>query len=140
MLAVTLAGHATEQLIFGDITTGAANDLEHATNLARKMVTEYGMSDKLGPRTFGRREEMVFLGKEITEQRNYSEKIAQEIDEEVHALIQCAHSVAREILTQSKAKLIQIAKRLLVEETLEEEELEKLFNEPPPLEEAASAS
>jgi len=94
------------------------------------MVTEYGMSDKLGPRTFGHKEQLVFLGKEITEQRNYGEKVAQEIDEEVYVLVDQAYSVARGLLTHHKAKLIQIAERLLAEESIEGEELEKLFNEP----------
>ena len=132
MLAVTLAGRIAEQIIFGEVTTGAANDLEHATKLARRMVTSYGMSEKLGPRTFGRKEQLVFLGKEIAEQKDYSEKVAQEIDEEVHHLIHGAHHRAMEILTENKAKLVQIAERLVAEETIEGEELERLFNEPAP--------
>jgi cell division protease FtsH len=133
MLAVDLAGRAAEQLVFGEVTTGSGSDLEQATKLARKMVTEYGMSDKLGPRTFGHKEELIFLGKEITEQRNYGEKVAQEIDEEVYALIRQADATAREILTQHKAKLVQIAEYLVVEESVEGKELEKLFNELVPL-------
>ncbi len=129
-LAVDLAGRAAEELMFGEISTGSGSDLEQATILARKMVTEYGMSDKLGPRTFGHKEQLVFLGKEITEQRNYGEKVAQEIDEEVYVLVDQAYSVARGLLTHHKAKLIQIAERLLAEESIEGEELEKLFNEP----------
>ena len=91
------------------------------------MVTEYGMSDKLGPRTFGQRQELVFLGREISEQRDYSDKIAQEIDEEVHDIIQRAYDTAKKILTKNKAKLKQIAEELIAHEALEESALNKLF-------------
>ena len=131
-LAVSLAGRAAEEVAFGEVTTGAQNDLEQATNLARKMVTEYGMSAKLGPRTFGRREELVFLGREITEQRNYSEKIAEDIDEEVHILIQQAYETANKILSENKERLKHVAERLIVSETIEEKEFETLFIEPLP--------
>jgi cell division protease FtsH len=131
-LAVTLGGHIAEELAFGEMTTGSSNDLEQATKIARKMVTEYGMSDKLGPRTFGRKEELVFLGREISEQRDYSDKIAQEIDEEVESLILEARNTAKDILTQNRARLTYLAERLISEETLEEEELEKTFTKPLP--------
>ncbi|MBA7469394.1 ATP-dependent zinc metalloprotease FtsH [subsurface metagenome] len=132
MLATFLAGHTAEKLIFNEMTTGASNDIDEATKLARKMVTEYGMSDKLGPRTFGHKEEMVFLGREISEQRNYSEKVAKQIDEEIRTLIQHAHDLALKILTENKPKLIQIAEKLVAQETLESDDLEALFNEPAP--------
>jgi cell division protease FtsH len=138
-LSTMLAGHAAEDLIFGEMTTGSESDIEQATRVARKMVTEYGMSDRLGPRTFGRREELVFLGREISEQKDYSEKTAEEIDEEVQKLIQHAYEVAKEILTQNKAKLVQLAEALIANETIEGEELEELFNksvENKPVEEA----
>jgi len=131
-LATFLAGHTAEKLIFNESTTGGYDDIERATTLARKMVTEYGMSDKLGPRTFGHREELIFLGREITEQRNYSEKIAQEIDEEVHNIIQHAHGVAEKILTENKPKLIHVAETLIAKETLEGEELDSLLTQPVP--------
>jgi cell division protease FtsH len=131
-LAVSLAGRAAEEIIFGEVTTGAQNDLEQATGLARKMVTEFGMSDKLGPRTFGKREELVFLGREIHEQRNYSEKIAEEIDDEVKMLIEQAHETARTILTENKERLKLIAERLMVDETIEEATFEALLKEPLP--------
>jgi len=140
MLASLLAGHAAEELIFNEMTTGAADDIERATKLARKMVTEYGMSDKLGPRTFGQKEELVFLGREISEQRDYSDKVAEQIDEEVYSIIQHAHNVAKKILTENKAKLIQIAEKLVAQETLEGEELESLLKEPVPSAEAAATS
>jgi cell division protease FtsH len=131
-LAVSLAGRAAEEIVFGEVTTGAQNDLEQATSLARKMVTEFGMSQKLGPRTFGKREELVFLGREIHEQRNYSEKIAEEIDDEVKVLIQRAHETAIKILTENKDRLKLIAERLMVEETIEEAAFEALLKEPLP--------
>ncbi len=126
-LAVSLGGRVAEEISFGEITTGAQNDLAEATKLARRMVTEYGMSDKLGPRTFGRRQELVFLGREISEQRDYSDKTAQKIDEEVHDIIQRAYDTAKKILTKNKAKLKQIAEELIAHETLEEPALNKLF-------------
>ena len=131
MLATLLAGHTAEKLIFNEMSTGAADDIERATMIARKMTTDYGMSDKLGPRTFGHKEELVFLGREITEQRNYSEKIAQVIDEEVHNLIEHASQTATKILTENKKRLIKIAKELIVKETLESDELEAVLSESP---------
>jgi len=131
-LAVSLAGRAAEEIIFGEVTTGAQNDLEQSTGLARKMVTEYGMSDKLGPRTFGKREELVFLGREIHEQRNYSEKIAEEIDDEVKTFIQRAYDTAKKILNENKERLKLIAERLIAKETIEEMEFEELLKEPLP--------
>ncbi len=126
-LAGLLGGRAAEELIFDDVTTGASNDLERATRLARKMVTEYGMSEKLGPLTFGHKEELVFLGKEIGEQRNYSEEVAQAIDSEVRRLITDAHDTAMRILRENKDKLVKLAKQLIELETVEGSELEALF-------------
>ncbi len=126
-LAGLLGGRAAEELIFSDITTGASNDLERATRLARKMVTEYGMSDKLGPLTFGHKEELVFLGREIGEQRNYSEEVAKAIDDEVRRLITQAHETALRILRENKDKLINVARQLIETETLEGPELEALL-------------
>ena len=126
-LAGLLGGRAAEELIFEDITTGASSDLERATRLARKMVTEYGMSDKLGPLTFGHKEELVFLGKEIGEQRNYSEEVARSIDEEVRRLITEAHETALRVLRENKDKLVNLASKLIEVETLEGKELEALF-------------
>jgi cell division protease FtsH len=126
-LAVSLGGRVAEEITFGEMTTGAQNDLEQATKLARQMVTEYGMSEKLGPRTFGQRQELVFLGREISEQRDYSDKIAQEIDEEVHDIIQRAYITARKILTTNKEKLNQLAQELMTHETLDEPELNRIF-------------
>jgi len=138
-IATLLGGRAAEELQFGDITTGAQNDLDRATKLARKMVTEYGMSDKLGPRTFGQRQEMVFLGREISEQRDYSDRIAQDIDDEVHSRIQRAHASARKILEDNFAKLQQMADLLIQKETLVEEDLNVLFGSPAPAPTAAAS-
>jgi len=131
-LAVLLAGHVAEELVFSEKTTGPRSDIERVTKIARAMVTEYGMSDNLELRTFGHKEELVFLGREISEQRNYSERVALEIDREVRIIIQKAYDVAKGILVENKPKLLQIAQRLMVEETIEGDTLEKLFNEPVP--------
>ena len=135
MLATALGGRVSEELTFKEVTTGASNDLEHATRLARNMVTRYGMSDKLGPRTFGKREELVFLGREISEQRDYGERVAEEIDQEVHAIIEEAHTAATELLIAHRAKLVQLARHLITHETIEGDALQKLLeSESPPLE------
>ena len=127
-LATFLGGRVAEELTFNLVTTGASNDLEQATNLARTMVTRLGMSVRLGPRTFGKREELVFLGREISEQRDYSDEIARVIDEEVHNLIDTAYSTATELLTDNRPKLVQIADYLIEKETVEGKELDELFN------------
>ncbi|MDP2726593.1 MAG: AAA family ATPase, partial [Dehalococcoidia bacterium] len=139
-LAVSLGGLTAEELVFNERTTGAESDIEHGTKIARKMVMEFGMSDKLGPRAFGRKEELIFLGRELSEQRNYSEKVAEEIDDEIHTLIEDAHHVARDILESNRAKLVQIADRLVQEETLEGEALNELFDSPIPSEELSGVS
>ena len=133
-LAVFLGGRVAEEAVFDDITTGASNDLEQATRIARSMVTQYGMSESLGPLTFGENEELVFLGKEIGEQRNYSEEVAREIDEEVRSLVNEAYEHARGIITRYRDKLAAIAEKLEEEETLEAEEFEAFFADVPPLE------
>ncbi|MCS7283278.1 MAG: ATP-dependent zinc metalloprotease FtsH [Anaerolineae bacterium] len=121
-LAFALGGRAAEELVFGEVTTGAANDLEQVTELARAMVTRYGMSEKLGPMTFGQKEELVFLGKEIGEQRDYSEAVAQQIDEEVRRIIHTAYQRARKVLEEHREQLDAVAQRLLEVETIEAEE------------------
>ncbi len=132
-LSGLLGGRVAEEIAFGDVTTGASNDLERVTDLARAMVTRYGMSDKLGPRTFGNREELVFLGREISEQRNYGEQVAQEIDDEVKRIINLAYSKAREILSTYRDKLDALANRLIHEETIESTEFEAMFADLPKL-------
>jgi len=130
-IAGMLGGNAAEKLIFGDTTTGASNDIEKATNLARRMVTEFGMSDKLGPLALGKREEMIFLGREIGEQRNYSDEVAMQIDQEVRAIIDRGYARAMEVLTTYKDRLTTLADRLIAEETLESDAFEELFADLP---------
>ncbi len=127
-LAVMLAGHAAEKEIFGEVTTGAQSDLRRATKLARKLVTEFGMSEKLGPRTFGLKEELIFLGREISEQRDYSEKVAQTIDEEVSHFLNSAYKVAQKLIRDKSDKLELIAKTLVEKEVLEREEFDTLMS------------
>lgn len=128
-LASMLGGRVAEELVFNETWTGAHNDLERATSLARKMVTEYGMSETLGPVTFGRKDELVFLGREISEQRNYSEQIAQEIDREVRKIIGQAYERAQSLLTQHRSALTRVAERLVEVETLDRKEFEALVRE-----------
>ncbi len=131
-IAGLLGGNVAERLIFGDTTTGASNDIEKATDLARRMVTEFGMSDKLGPLSFGKRDELVFLGREIGEQRNYSDEIAKQIDEEVRAIIDKAYERATEVLTTHRDRLVALAEKLVAEETVDAETFETLFTDLPP--------
>ena len=125
-LAVMLGGYTVEKEVLGELTTGASNDLRQATRLARKLVTEYGMSS-LGPRTFGEREELIFLGREITEQRNYSESVAEAIDHEVASFLKRAQATAKRIIHDKKEQLEMIVEQLLKKETLEREEFEALL-------------
>jgi cell division protease FtsH len=126
-----LGGRAAEELVFDDITSGAANDLERVTKMARAMVTRLGMSDQLGPMVYGQKEELIFLGREISEQRDYSEAVAEQIDIEVRRLVDEAYLQAKAILTQYRDKLEKVAEHLLEAETLTREEFEKIF--PPPV-------
>ncbi len=130
-IAVSLGGHAAEQMVFGDLTTGPSNDLEKATKVAVSLVTRFGMSQKLGPRTFGETNDMIFLGKEIHEQRNYSEKTAQDIDAEVAHIIHEQYTRVNTLLKENRDKLNLIAKKLLEVETLEREEFEALLSGKP---------
>ncbi len=132
IMVVSLAGRAAEQVAFNELTTGAQNDLEKVTQIARRMITEFGMSQKLGPRTFGKREELVFLGKEIHEQQNYSDKIAEEIDAEVEQLVKDAYAKAVEIMIQNKDRLKFIADFLIEKETIDDTTFEDLLNKPIP--------
>ncbi|NPA07300.1 MAG: ATP-dependent zinc metalloprotease FtsH [Chloroflexi bacterium] len=125
-----LGGRAAEELVFDDVTTGAANDLEQVTRLARTMVMRFGMSEELGPMTFGRSEELIFLGREIAEQRDYSEAVAEKIDREVQRLVRSAYEKAKSILQQYRDVLDRVAEKLLEKETLTREEFEAIF--PPP--------
>jgi cell division protease FtsH len=127
-----MAGQIAESMVFDELSTGASNDIERATAIARRMVTEFGMSENLGPLAFGKKDELVFLGREISEQRNYSDEIAFQIDQEIRMLIDRAHERARTIVSEHFDKLEAIATMLIEKETIEHEELEELFDLPRP--------
>jgi len=126
-MAFALGGRAAEELVFNDVTSGASSDLERVTKLARSMVTRLGMSDELGPMVYGQKEELIFLGREISEQRDYSESVAEKIDAEVRGLVRDAYARATEILTEYRTSLDTIAQYLVEEETIDRETFEKIF-------------
>lgn len=128
-LQVLMGGRAAEEIALKHMTTGAGNDLERATDLARKMVTEWGMSEKLGPLTFGKKDEQIFLGREIAKHKDYSEKIAEEIDDEVKKLVTDAYEQASKLLTDNRVILDAFAKKLLEKETMDSHEIEDLLKE-----------
>jgi cell division protease FtsH len=128
-LAVLLAGHLVEKKIFGEVTTGATSDLRRATALARSLITDYGMSYNLGPRTFGEKEDLIFLGREIHEQRDYSEKVAEKIDDEIVQFLSDAGKKVEKILNEQREKLEAVVKALLEKETLEKQEFIKIVGE-----------
>ncbi len=128
-LSVMLGGYTAEKIVFNELTTGASNDLQKATELARRMITQYGMSDKFGPIVLGHKEEMIFLGREIHESRNYSEAIAAEIDKEIQKVLTDAYNKAKDVLEKNRHKLDKIAEVLIEKETIEKDEFEKLLKE-----------
>jgi cell division protease FtsH len=130
MMIGALGGRAAEQIVFDDITDGAASDIERVTQLARSMVTRLGMSEELGPMVYGQKEELIFLGREISEQRDYSEAVAEVIDREVRLLVNDSYEKAKKFLMQYRDKLDEVAGRLLEVETINREEFESIF--PPP--------
>ena len=127
MLVVTMSGRVAEQLIFDEITTGASNDLERATKISLSMIKRYGMSEALGPRTFGKREELVFLGREISEERDYGDKVAEEIDDEVKELFGAAYRRSEAILVENKPQLVLLAEYLIEYESITGDNLNKLL-------------
>lgn len=129
-ICVLLGGRVAEMIRYGDVTTGASNDLERATQIARQMVTQFGMSDKLGLVTLGRKQHEVFLGHDIVDDRNYSEEVAHTIDLEIRAIIDSCMNKAQEILTENRERLEEITQRLLKEEVLEGDELDELLGYP----------
>jgi cell division protease FtsH len=126
-IAMALGGRVAEEVMFGEITSGAGDDIRRVTDIAKKMVTELGMSTRLGPRAFGQREEMVFLGRDLGEQRNYSEETAGEIDEEIHAIVDAGYKKAKEILTRRKDDMIKLAEYLKEVETMDSDDIDKLL-------------
>ncbi len=139
-LAYALGGRTAEELVFSDPSTGASNDIEKATRTARRMVMEYGMSDRLGPMKYGQSAGEVFLGRDYTRQADYSDEVASRIDEEVRALITAAHDEAREILTTHADALDRLANALLVQETLDRNEVAEILNDVPKWEHVNSGS
>ena len=129
-MIVLLGGRAAEDIVFSDITSGASNDLERVTKLARTMVMRLGMSDELGPMVYGKKEELVFLGREISEQRDYSENVAQQIDKAIQQLVQDAYEQSKAILTKYRNELDQIAAKLLDVESLNADQFFEIFPTP----------
>jgi len=126
-IAIALGGRVAEELVFGDVSSGASGDIQMLTQTARAMITKFGMSETLGPLQFGQQDEMVFLGRELAEQRNYSEEVAEQIDAEVHDLVDDAHERVRQLLTVNLERLHAVAKALLERETLDMDEFEEVF-------------
>jgi cell division protease FtsH len=131
-LAGLLGGRVAEELVFDDITSGASNDIERVTQVARMMVTRLGMSSEMGLMTYGQKEELIFLGREISEQRDYSEEVAQRIDAEVRKMVDDAYKLTRKLLTKYRDRLDAVAQKLLEVETLTREEFEAIFPPPSP--------
>jgi cell division protease FtsH len=136
-LAYALGGRTAEEVVFGDPSTGASNDIEEATALARRMVMEFGMSDRLGPMKYGHSSGEVFLGRDYSRQADYSNEVAAWIDEEVRALISAAHDEAREIISAHLDSLHRLADELIVRETLDRDEVAEIFHDVPKWEHAA---
>ena len=126
-IAIALGGRVAEELVFGDISSGASGDIQQLTSTARAMITKYGMSENMGPLQFGQQEELVFLGRELSEQRDYSEEVAEQIDEEVHNIVSKAYERVRELLANHVELLHVVAKELIDRETLNREEFEEVF-------------
>ncbi|TMD95024.1 MAG: ATP-dependent zinc metalloprotease FtsH [Chloroflexi bacterium] len=141
-IAGIMGGRVAEEIVFGDITSGAENDIQRATQMARRMVTQWGMSDKLGTVTMGHKEELVFLGRDLGEQRNYSEEIAAIIDEEIRSIIGHGYQTAKTILTQQRGKMDAVVERLKIVETIDGKELDQILaaEEPPAAAAGSSAS
>jgi cell division protease FtsH len=139
-IAGIMGGRVAEEIVFGDITSGAENDIQKATQMARRMVTQWGMSDKLGNVAMGHREELVFLGRDLGEQRNYSEEVAAIIDEEIRSIVNHGYQTATAILTQQRHKMDVVVEKLKVVETLDGKELDELLALEAPEAPAASST
>jgi len=139
-IAGIMGGRVAEEIVFGDITSGAENDIQRATQMARRMVTQWGMSDKLGTVTMGHKEELVFLGRDLGEQRNYSEEIAALIDEEIRSIISHGYQTAKTILTQQRGKMDAVVERLKIVETIDGKELDQILAHDEPDSRAAASS
>ncbi len=139
-IAGIMGGRVAEEIVFGDITSGAENDIQKATQMARRMVTQWGMSDKLGTVAMGHREELVFLGRDLGEQRNYSEEVAAIIDEEIRSIVDHGYQTAKTILTQQRGKMDAVVEQLKVVETLDAKELDEILAREAPEAPAASST
>jgi cell division protease FtsH len=139
-IAGIMGGRVAEEIVFQDITSGAENDIQKATQLARRMVTQWGMSEKLGTVTMGHKEELVFLGRDLGEQRNYSEEIAAIIDEEIRSIINHGYQTAKTILTKQRSKMDAVVERLKVVETIDAKELDDILASEVPHAPAAAAA
>jgi len=139
-IAGIMGGRVAEEIVFGDITSGAENDIQKATQMARRMVTQWGMSEKLGNVAMGHREELVFLGRDLGEQRNYSEEVAAVIDEEIRSIVDHGYQTAKVILTGQRRKMDAVVERLKIVETLDAKELDEILNREAPEATAAASS
>src|SRR3989442_455623 len=139
-IAGIMGGRVAEEIVFVDITSGAENDIQRATQLARRMVTQWGMSDKLGTVTMGHKEELVFLGRDLGEQRNYSEEIAALIDEEIRSIVDHGYQTAKGVLTKQRSKMDAVVERLKIVETIDGKELDQILNREEPQAPAAASS
>ena len=139
-IAGIMGGRVAEEIVFNDITSGAENDIQRATQLARRMVTQWGMSEKLGTVTMGHKEELVFLGRDLGEQRNYSEEVAAIIDEEIRSIVDHGYQTAKGILTKQRGKMDAVVERLKVVETIDGKELDEIINGEEPQQRPAAAS
>jgi cell division protease FtsH len=139
-IAAAMGGRVAEEIVFKDVTWGAENDIQKVTNIARRMVTQWGMSEKLGPVTMGHKEELVFLGRDLGEQRNYSEEVAAIIDEEIRRIVDHGYQTAKAILTAQRDKMDAVVERLKVVETLDAKELDEILATEEPVRPAATSS
>jgi cell division protease FtsH len=139
-IAGLMGGRVAEEIVFGDITSGAENDIQKATQMARRMVTQWGMSDKLGTVSMGHREELVFLGRDLGEQRNYSEEVAAVIDEEIRSIVNHGYQTAKVILTEQRHKMDAVVEQLKVVETLDGKELDEILAREAPAAPATSTA
>jgi cell division protease FtsH len=139
-IAGIMGGRVAEEIVFGDITSGAENDIQRATQMARRMVTQWGMSEKVGTVTMGHKEELVFLGRDLGEQRTYSEEVAAVIDEEIRSIINHGYQTAKTILTKQRAKMDAVVERLKEVETIDGKELDDILAREEPQAPAAASS
>jgi cell division protease FtsH len=140
-VAAAMGGRVAEEIVFGDVTSGAENDIQKVTQIARRMVTQWGMSEKLGTVTMGHKEELVFLGRDLGEQRNYSEEVAAIIDEEIRSIVNHGYQTAKVILTAQRHKMDAVVEQLKIVETLDSKQLDAILaGEDAPIAAASSSA